>query len=89
MICYNQLPNNKGRDIMIKYYRLLDLLNRREIGKEEFRQRINISSATIAKLSKHEYVSMEVIDKICNELHCQHGDIMEHIPDNQADHKPE
>lgn len=74
---------------MIKYYRLLDLLNRREIGKEEFRQRINISSATIAKLSKHEYVSMEVIDKICNELHCQPGDIMEYIPDNQADHKPE
>lgn len=74
---------------MIKYYRLLDLLNRREIGKEELRQRINISSATIAKLSKHEYVSLEVIDKICNELQCQPGDIMEHVPDNQADHEPE
>lgn len=66
---------------MIKYYRLLDLLNRREIGKEELRQRINVSSATIAKLSKHEYVSLEVIDKICSELHCQPSDIMEFIPD--------
>lgn len=66
---------------MIKYYRLLDLLNRREIGKEELRQRINVSSATIAKLSKHEYVSLEVIDKICNELQCQPSDIMEFIPD--------
>lgn len=66
---------------MIKYYRLLDLLNRREIGKEELRQRISVSSATIAKLSKHEYVSLEVIDKICNELQCQPSDIMEFIPD--------
>lgn len=66
---------------MIKYYRLLDLLNRREIGKEELRRRINVSSATIAKLSKHEYVSLEVIDRICNELQCQPSDIMEHIPD--------
>lgn len=69
---------------MIKYYKLLDLLNRREIGKEELRQRINISSATIAKLSKHEYVSLDVIDKICSELRCQPGDIMEFIPNDQA-----
>ncbi len=69
---------------MIKYYRLLDLLNRREIGKEELRQRIGISSATIAKLSKHEYVSLEVIDKICNELNCQPGDLMEFIPDSES-----
>lgn len=68
---------------MIKYYKLLDLLNRREIGKEELRQQINVSSATIAKLSKHEYVSMEVIDKICNVLHCQPADIMEFIPDQK------
>lgn len=68
---------------MIKYYKLLDLLNRKEIGKEELRQRIGISSATIAKLSKHEYVSLEVIDKICNSLDCQPGDLMEFIPDSE------
>lgn len=69
---------------MIKYYKLLDLLNRKEIGKEELRQRIGISSATIAKLSKHEYVSLEVIDKICNALNCQPGDLMEFIPDSES-----
>ncbi len=69
---------------MIKYYRLLDLLNRRGIGKEELRQRIGISSATIAKLSKHEYISLEVIDKICKELNCQPGDLMEFIPDSES-----
>lgn len=72
---------------MIKFYKLLDLLNRREIGKEELRKRINVSSATIAKLSKHEFVSLETIDRICNELHCQPGDIMEFIPDDNSKNK--
>ncbi len=80
----SQIPDTRGMIYMIKYYRLLDLLNRREIGKEELRQRIGISSATIAKLSKHEYVSLEVIDKICNELNCQPGDLMEFIPDSES-----
>ncbi len=80
----SQIPDTRGMIYMIKYYRLLDLLNRREIGKEELRQRIGISSATIAKLSKHEYVSLEVIDKICKELNCQPGDLMEFIPDQES-----
>lgn len=74
---------------MIKYNKLLDLLNCRKISKEELKQRINISSDTITKLSKHEYVSTEIIDKICNELQCQPCDIMEYIPGNLSDHKPE
>lgn len=66
---------------MIKYYKLLDLLNRKEISKEDLRLKIGISSATMAKISKHQYVSLEVIDKICSVLHCQPGDIMEYKPD--------
>ena len=67
---------------MIKYYKLFDVLNRREMSKEDLRLLIGVSSATMAKLSKHQYVSMEVIDKICAVLHCQPGDILEHS-DNQ------
>ena len=65
----------------IKYYKLLDLLNRNGIGKTELRKKIDISSATLAKISKHEYVSLEVIDKICKVLDCQPGDILEYQPD--------
>lgn len=67
---------------MIKYYKLLDVLNRRDMSKEDLRKLIGVSSATMAKISKHQYISMEVIDKICNVLHCQPGDIIEYIPDN-------
>ncbi|WP_249311966.1 helix-turn-helix domain-containing protein [Congzhengia minquanensis] len=66
---------------MIKYYKLLDMLNRLEMSKEDLRLKIGVSSATMAKISKHQYISLEVIDKICRLLHCQPGDIMEYIPD--------
>jgi len=38
-----------------------------------------VSPATMAKISKNEYVSLEVIDKICSAMNCQPGDILEHI----------
>jgi DNA-binding Xre family transcriptional regulator len=65
----------------IKFYKLLDLLNRKNISKEELRKAIGASSATISKLSKNEKVSLDVIEKICTYLNCQPGDIMEYIPD--------
>lgn len=67
----------------IKYYKLLDMMNRRNIGKEELRKKICISPSTMAKISKHDSVSLEVIDKICDTLNCQPGDILEFIPDKK------
>lgn len=61
----------------IKFYKLLDLLNRKSITKEELRIAIGASSATISKLSKNEKVSLDVVEKICTFLDCQPGDIME------------
>ncbi len=42
---------------MIKYYKLLDTLNRRSMTKEDLRQQIGISSATMSKISAHKAVS--------------------------------
>lgn len=52
-------------------------MNRKGIAKEKLRNEIGASSATMAKLSKNEYVSLEIIDKICSVLECQPGDILE------------
>lgn len=41
---------------MIKYYKLLDVLNRRSMTKEELRQQIGVSSATMSKISSHKPV---------------------------------
>lgn len=69
---------------MIKYYKLLDTLNRRSMTKEELRQQIGISSATMSKISAHKMVSLEVIDKICCALNRRPGDIIGYIPSTNA-----
>lgn len=60
---------------MVRYYKLFDLLNRREMKKTDLRK--ILSTKTIAKLSKGDYLSGEVVEKICLFLNCQPGDIME------------
>ena len=62
---------------MIKYYKLFDLLNRKGMKKTDLLD--IISSPTLAKLSKGDIVTTEVIQKICDFLDCQPGEIMENI----------
>lgn len=66
---------------MIKYYKLFDLINRKGLKKTDLLA--VISSPTLAKLSKGESVTTEVISKICGFLNCQPGDIMESIKDEK------
>ena len=39
-------------------------------------EKIGISSSTLAKMSKGEAVSMAIMEKICEELNCDFGDII-------------
>lgn len=61
---------------MMKYYRLFDLLARRDMKKTDLLS--VISAPTLAKLSKGETVTTDVLCKICDFLDCQPGDIMEY-----------
>ncbi len=61
----------------ISYNKLFEVLGQRNIIKTELRENIKISTATLAKLSKNELISMKVLEDICNFLNCQPGDIME------------
>lgn len=70
---------------MIRYYRLFDLLNRKGMNKSDLLE--ILSSKTIAKLSKGDNITAEVLEKICLYLECQPGDIMEVITDKEvSDH---
>ncbi|MCF2719590.1 helix-turn-helix domain-containing protein [Paenibacillus sp. SEL1] len=64
---------------MISYKPFQKLLIDREIKKQDLLKMTGISSATMAKLNTNEYVSLEVIDKLCAALGCQPGDLLEHI----------
>ncbi|KAA2301928.1 helix-turn-helix transcriptional regulator [Paenibacillus polysaccharolyticus] len=66
---------------MISYKPFQKLLIDREIKKQDLLKMTGISSATMAKLNTNEYVSLEVIDKLCTALECQPGDLLEHLTD--------
>ena len=68
----------------IRYYRLFDLLARRGMKKTDLLHVAGISSPTLAKLSKGEVVTTEIIAKICSALNCQPGDVMEYIHDAEG-----
>ena len=68
--------------MVIKYYKLFDILQRRNMKKTDLLTAANISSPTLAKLTKGETVTTEVLEKICTALNVQPGDIMECLPDN-------
>lgn len=63
----------------IKYNKLFSLLHERKISKTDLQKQLKLSSATIAKLSKNETISLKIVEEICQLLRCQPGDIMEMI----------
>lgn len=63
------------------YKPLWKLLIDRDMTKVQLRDALGLSPSTLAKLSKNEYVAMEVLDRICNYLGCRIEDIVEHVPD--------
>ncbi len=69
---------------MVVYYKLFDLLKRRNMKISDLRN--VISSATVAKINKGQHISGECIDKICRYLQCQPSDIME-ITESETEKK--
>lgn len=63
----------------IKYYKLLDLLNKRDISKSKLREDLGLGSNTIAKFANNEPVSFEVLDKLCRYFDVQPGDLIEFV----------
>lgn len=68
---------------MLRYYKLFDILNHRNLKKTDLIEIAGITSPTLAKLSKGKTITTETIEKICRGLNCQPGDIMEYIPDEE------
>lgn len=67
---------------MISYKPLMKLLIDLDMNKTDLGEKVGISSSTLAKFGNSDYVSLEIIERICRTLNCQPGDIVEYIPDN-------
>ena len=65
----------------ISYKKLWKVLVDRKMNKTELRNQAKISTNAIAKMGKNEPVSMDTMDKICKVLHCNIGDVMDFVVD--------
>lgn len=65
----------------VSYKKLWKILIDKDMKKKDLQIKSGVSWASIAKLSKGERVSMEVLGKICKSLNCNIGDVMEFIED--------
>ena len=63
----------------VSYNKLWKLMIDRGMNKSDLRTLTGIGTNTLAKLSKSQVVSMEVLMKICNKLNCDISDICEFI----------
>lgn len=65
--------------MQISYKKLWKLLIDRDLLKKDLAAMADISSTSIAKLSKNENVNTEILRKICTALDCDISDIMEMV----------
>ena len=67
----------------VSYNKLWKLLIDKGMKKKDLRDGVEMSSNTLAKLGRNEYVALDVLVRTCDYLHCDIGDIMEVIPDEK------
>lgn len=66
---------------MIVYTKLFSLLQKHGYTERYWLQQRGIHPATISKLQKNQRVNTDTIDRLCELLECQPGDLMEWMPD--------
>jgi len=62
---------------------LWKLLIDKKMTREELRVALGFSPSTMAKMSKGENVSMDVLHKICEYFNVQLNDIVEYVPSKE------
>lgn len=66
-------------NMAISYNNLWKLLIDKNINKTTLRDMTNISNQTLSKLSKNQYVSLEVLERICKCMDCNIEDVVEYV----------
>jgi DNA-binding Xre family transcriptional regulator len=61
----------------VNYNKLWKLLIDKGMTKTDLRVKTDMSTSTLAKMSKNEVVSMDIMLRICDVLECNVGDIID------------
>lgn len=63
----------------VSYSKLWKLLDDKQMSKCDLRKEAGIAPNTMTKLRRDEPVMFSVLDKICDTLNCDYGDIIEYV----------
>lgn len=79
LIGYNN--GNNGENVMeqVSYKKLFKLLIDKDLKKTEFAVKAGISQNTLARMGKGQFISMELLVRICRYLNCTFDDVVEII----------
>ncbi len=63
------------------------VMAKRKIGSGDLAEKIGITQAnlSILKTGKAKAVRFSTLEKLCETLNCQPGDILEYVPDDRGD----
>ena len=67
----------------VTYKKLWILLIEKGLNKTELKDLSKITTSTLARLGKNEVVSMGALQRICQVLECNIGDIVDYVPDER------
>ena len=68
----------------ISYKKLWKLIIDKDMANAEVRRAAHIGPSTFSRMKKNEYVTLEVLDKLCDVLNCDIGDIVERVPEDNS-----
>ena len=71
---------SEASTLAVTYKKLFKLLIDREMKKKDLQQAAELSPSSISKLARDQFVSLEVLVKVCHALNVDIGDIMEVLP---------
>lgn len=66
-------------EMEVNYNKLWKQMIDKEMKKSDLRELTGIGTNTLAKLSKNQPVSMEVLMKLCEKLECDISDVCEFV----------
>ena len=69
----------------VSYKKLFKLLIDRDMKKKEFKELTGISQGTLNKLQNGGNVTVEVLEKICLNMHCNIDEIIDFYPDSDKE----
>lgn len=71
----------------VSYKKLFKLLIDRDLKKTEFAANAGISQNTLARMGKGQFISMELLVRICKYLNCTFDDVVEIVGEDNDNTK--